>query len=299
MRGRYAPSPTGELHLGNLRTALIAWLCSRSSDSGFLLRIEDLDSERVREEHLAGQIRDLRALGIDWDGKPTRQSERLDLHADALERLRTMDRLYPCFCSRREVREAASAPHGPERVLYPGTCRHLAAAAADRRIAAGEPFALRLRSEQAQVDITDARHGPYRAVADDIVVRRRDGAVAYNLAVVVDDADQGIEEVVRGDDLLASTVDQALLYDLLGVPRPRFFHVPLVVGPDGERLAKRHGGTSLAALAARGIGADRVRRMLIASIGYPETDEGATPEALIERFRRDALPIDPWLPDLF
>ncbi len=221
MDGRYAPSPTGDLHLGNLRTALLAWLFARSAGSRFLLRIEDLDVGRVREPFVDSQLDDLRALGLDWDGEVVRQSARSDLYAAALARLEERDRVYRCFCSRREVREAASAQHGdsPEG-FYPGTCRDLSAAESERRASVGEPFALRLRAEAAEVSITDRRHGERTDPVDDIVLRRRDGAFAYNLAVVVDDADQGVEEVVRGDDLLASTAGQALLCDLLGLDRP-------------------------------------------------------------------------------
>ena len=295
-KGRYAPSPTGALHLGNLRTALIAWLCARSTGSGFVLRIEDLDAGRVRPEHLERQLRDLRALGIDWDGDPVRQSSRIPLYAAALHQLKAQDRVYACFCSRREIREAASAPHNDgEQVLYPGTCRVLSSHEAASRMAAGEPHAMRLRAEHAQVDITDQRHGPHSAIVDDLVLVRRDGAFAYNLAVVVDDAEQGIEEVVRGDDLLASTPDQALLCDLLGLPRPSWFHVPLVLGVDGERLSKRHGAVTLSDLAAEGIGATQVRSRLARSLGLAEAEEEPSPGVLVARFDRDALPTEPWI----
>ena len=221
MVGRYAPSPTGELHLGNLRTALLAWLFARSAGSRFLLRVEDLDVGRVREPFVAQQLDDLRALGLDWDGEPVRQSDRIHLYEAALQRLQEAGRVYRCFCSRREVREAASAQHGeaPEGA-YPGTCRDLPPAESERRAEAGEPFALRLRAERAEVTIADRLHGERTDLVDDVVLRRRDRAFAYNLAVVVDDADQGVEEVVRGDDLLPATAAQALLCDLLGLGAP-------------------------------------------------------------------------------
>lgn len=295
-RGRYAPSPTGDLHLGNLRTALIAWLCARSSGSEFLMRIEDLDRERVREEAMATQLSDLQALGLDWDGEPVRQSDRLALYATALERLRRQERVYPCFCSRREIREAASAPHDAGRgILYPGTCRDLDPDEAASRIAAGEEHALRLRADHTRVDITDARHGAHSAVVDDLVLRRRDGAFAYNLAAVVDDAGQGIGEIVRGDDLLSSTPSQAFLCDLLELPRPRWFHVPLVLGPDGERLAKRHAAVTLSDLAARGVSADQMRSQLAHSLGLSGQGEAVSTVTLLERFDRDALPTEPWV----
>ena len=294
--GRYAPSPTGKLHLGNFRTALIAWLCARSRGSGFIMRIEDLDPGRVREEHVDGQLRDLEAIGIDWDGDPVRQSQRTTLYADALEHLKAQDRVYPCFCSRREIREAASAPHGDDqRAMYPGTCRALSAGEATARIEAGEAYALRLRADRAQVDITDERYGPRSAMVDDLVLVRRDGAYAYNLAVVVDDAEQGVQEVVRGDDLLASTPDQAYICDLLGIPRPRWFHVPLMLGADRDRLAKRRGAVTLADLAADGISAASVRTQLAHSLGLATPAEAVTPDILLQRFDRDALPTEPWV----
>jgi glutamyl-tRNA synthetase len=245
--GRFAPSPTGPLHLGSLRTALLAWLFARSRSARHLLRVEDLDPQRSREEFERGQIADLRALGIDWDGPVVRQSERTALYVEALARLDAGGRLYPCFCTRAEIREAASAPHGelPEGA-YPGTCRALSAAERRERIAAGRPFALRIRAEAERVDFEDRLHGTVAGVVDDFVVRRADGVPAYQLAVVVDDAAQGIGEVVRGADLLDSTPRQILLARLLGLPAPAYAHVGLVVAPDGARLAKRHRSATLA-----------------------------------------------------
>ena len=245
--GRFAPSPTGPLHLGSLRTALVAWLFARGAGARFLVRVEDLDPQRSRRAFEAGQLADLRALGLDWDGPVVRQSDRLGLYADALETLERLGRVYPCFCSRAEIRAAASAPHGPGAGGgYPGTCLALSDAERARRIAAGDRYALRVRADGERMSFTDRLLGDRAAAVDDFVVRRADGIAAYQLAVVVDDAAQGIGEVVRGADLADSTPRQILLGRLLGLPVPRYAHVPLVVGADGARLAKRHGAATLA-----------------------------------------------------
>jgi glutamyl-tRNA synthetase len=245
--GRFAPSPTGPLHLGSLRTALVAWLFARSQSARFLLRIDDLDPQRSRREAERWLLADLDALGVDWDEPPVRQSERVALYEDALATLDAQGLLYPCFCTRAEIREAASAPHGelPEGA-YPGTCRDLSVADRRRRAAAGRPFALRLRAGGERVTFDDGLLGRCAGVVDDFVVRRADGVPAYQLAVVVDDADQRIGEVVRGADLADSTPRQILLARLLALPVPRYVHVPLVLAPDGSRLAKRHGSVTLA-----------------------------------------------------
>lgn len=238
--GRFAPSPTGPLHLGSLRTALLAWLFARSQSARFLLRIEDLDPQRSRPDFERAQLRDLRALGLDWDEPPVRQSERLALYQEALDLLEAQGRLYPCFCTRAEIREAASAPHGAlAQGSYPGTCRELSEAEREQRRAAGRPFALRVRAGAEHIEFADRLRGRCGGVVDDFVVRRADGVPAYQLAVVVDDAAQGVGEVVRGDDLIESTPRQILLARLLGLPVPRYAHVPLVFGTDGARLAKR------------------------------------------------------------
>lgn len=245
--GRFAPSPSGPLHLGNLRTALVAWLSARAHGARFLVRIEDLDRERTSAVHARGQLADLRALGLDWDAEPVRQSERRALYADALAKLRERARLYPCFCSRAEIRKAASAPHdGLVERAYPGTCRAIAPAVAARRIAVGEPYALRIDAGEAQIEWSDQLLGTQRGAVDDFVVVRKDGVHAYQLAVVVDDADQQIGEVVRGADLASSTPRQILLQRLLGLPSVTYAHVGLVLGAHGRRLAKRDHGTTLA-----------------------------------------------------
>jgi glutamyl-tRNA synthetase len=289
MTGRYAPSPTGPLHLGNLRTALLAWLFARSAGSAFLLRIEDLDTGRVRAEHEAGQLADLRALGLDWDGEPVRQSERGALYAAALEQLDT----YPCYCTRAEIREAASAPHDSAAAgAYPGTCRELTAAEHARRERDGRPPALRVRAAGARVAVTDRLAGRVEGAVDDFVVRRNDGAFAYNLAVVVDDAAQGVEEVVRGADLLDSAPRQAWLARALGAPVPAYAHVPLVLGADGARLAKRHRGVTLA---HRPEPPAQVRGLLGASLGLADPGSSPTMDQLLARFDPAALPADPWV----
>jgi glutamyl-tRNA synthetase len=244
--GRFAPSPTGVLHLGNLRTAVLAWLFARSAGSRFLLRMEDLDTGRVRLGLDRQQLADLAALGIDWDGDVVYQSRRLPLYERALAQLRHHGLLYECYCTRAEIREAASAAHGPlPEGAYPGTCLRLSAAELAEKRASGRPPALRVRASGARVEFVDRLLGPVSGVVDDFVVRRGDGAFAYNLAVVVDDADQGVEEVVRGSDLADSTPRQLWLARALGLPEPSYAHVPLVLGPDGARLAKRHGDVTL------------------------------------------------------
>jgi glutamyl-tRNA synthetase len=261
---------------------LLAWLFARSSGSRFIVRMEDLDPVTSRPEHEAGQLADLAALGLDWDGAVVRQSERRALHEAALSTLVDRGLTYPCFCSRKEIREASAAPHALPGA-YPGTCRDLSADERAARAAAGRPAALRLRGG-ATVTIADRLHGEVTGLVDDIVLRRNDGVPAYHVAVVVDDDDQGVEEVVRGDDLLSSTPSQAHLLDLLGRPRPAWAHVPLVLGPDGARLAKRHGAVTLADLAAQGVDADEVRARLAASVGLSEPGEPVSMAQLLERF---------------
>jgi len=242
--GRFAPSPTGPLHLGSMRTALVAWLLARSQGARFTLRFEDLDPQRSRRRWEATQVEGLQTAGIDWDEPPVRQSERLALYADALARLREQDLVYPCFCTRAEIRAAAAAPHDDELPddAYPGTCLALSAAERRRRIAAGTPYALRLRAQRAQIEFEDRLLGPQHGTVDDFVLVRADGVYAYQLAVVVDDAAQGIGEVCRGADLAGSTPRQILLQRLLELPTPSYLHVPLVLTADGKRLAKRRQG---------------------------------------------------------
>lgn len=268
--GRYAPSPTGRLHLGNLRTALLAWRSARERGAPFLLRIEDIDSGRSREEWVEVQLEELQRIGIAWDGVPVRQSERHHLYRDSLAALEKAGLLYECFCTRAEIREAASAPHGelPEGA-YPGTCRNLTAAELSERRASGRPPALRVRAAGTRVAFQDHVCGLTERTLDDFVVRRNDGDFAYNLAVTVDDADQEIGEVLRGADLLDTTPRQIWLYDQLALrPPARFSHVPLMLGEDGKRLAKRHGAITLEERIAEGDTPEDVRSDLIASVGF-------------------------------
>ena len=283
MRGRFAPSPTGVLHLGNLRTALLAWLFARHAGSEFLVRVEDLDAGRVRAAYYDEQLRDLAAIGLDWDREVVRQSERSALYEAALARLD----VYECFCTRAEIREAASAPHGPlPEGAYPGTCLKLSGADKRARRRSGRAPALRVRAGGAVVGFSDRLLGVYESVVDDFVVRRADGGWAYNLAVVVDDADQGVEEVVRGADLVDSTPRQLWLARALDLPNPAHAHVALVLGPDGSRLAKRHGAVTLREVAP----ADALRWMA-ASLGL----EGATPGEMLASFHPEKLPREPTL----
>lgn len=298
--GRFAPSPTGPLHVGNLRTALLAWLFARSAGARFLVRVEDLDRSRVRPGVEEAQLADLRALGLDWDGPVVRQSERTDLYEEAIARLDGAGLLYPCYCTRAEIRAAASAPHGiPAADRYPGTCRGLTATQRAEKEASGRPPALRVRSDEADIAFEDRLSGWQEGVVDDFVVRRNDGAPAYQLAVVVDDAAQGIGEVVRGADLVDSTPRQILLGRLLGLPEPRYAHVPLVLGPDGRRLAKRHGAVTLTDRAAAGESPADVLVWMAGSLGLTEPGERATPQDLLSRFDPDHLPREPtaWSPE--
>jgi glutamyl-tRNA synthetase len=288
--GRFAPSPTGDLHVGNLRTALLAWLFARSAGAPFLVRMEDLDSGRVRPGAAERQLEDLAAIGLDWDGPVVRQSGRLGAYAEAIARLDAGGHLYECFCTRAEIRAAASAPHGPlPEGAYPGTCLHLTDAERAARRAEGRTPALRVRAGAARIAFADRVLGHVEAVVDDFVVRRNDGAPAYNLAVVVDDAAQGIGEVVRGDDLAETTPRQLFLYRLLGAAPPAYAHVPLVLGPDGARLAKRHGAVTL-----RELDPGEALRWMARSLGLAEA---ADPRQMLGAFDADALPRAPTLWD--
>lgn len=284
MAGRFAPSPTGDLHLGNLRTALAAWLSARAGGRGFLIRMEDLDIVQASVDHERRQLADLAALGIDHDREVIRQSERFDRYHDAIARLDRDGLVYPCWCTRREIAAAAAAPHGTSPVAarstidgpptidvapgaYPGTCQTLTERDRRARIDSGRRPARRLRADGAVLAWRDAVHGSRRGAVDDFVLERGDGVPSYHVAVVVDDHDQGVTEAVRGDDLLSTTARHVHLQQLLGLDTPAYAHVPLVLGADGERLAKRHGAVTLADLAAGGVGPREVLRALAGSLG--------------------------------
>ena len=277
--GRFAPSPTGILHLGNLRTALLAWLFARSAGSAFLVRVEDLDEGRVRPGFAERQLADMALLGLDWDGEVVWQSARTGLYEAALSVLP----VYECFCTRAEIREAASAAHGPVD-SYPGTCLTLTDAEREAKRALRDP-ALRVHASAARVDFDDRLLGAQTGVVDDFVVRRNDGAFAYNLAVVVDDVAQGVGEVVRGADLVDSTPRQIWLARALGASEPAFAHVPLVLGPDGRRLAKRDGDVTLREVDP----ADAVAWMA-GSLGLRAASTAAD---LLDGFNPDEIPREP------
>lgn len=282
--GRFAPSPSGDLHIGNLRTALLAWLCARQSGRDFVIRVEDLD--RVREGAEQRQLADLAAIGLDWDGPVVRQSERARYYDAALASLAGRGLVFECYCSRREIRDAPSAPHSPPG-SYAGTCRDLTEPEREER-RRDRPAALRLRAEAATFVIEDALHGSYEGPVDDFALRRGDGAVAYNLAVVVDDAQQRIDQVVRGDDLLSSAPRQAYLATLLGATPPTYVHVPLALNADGQRLAKRDGAVTLADLTELGIDPFA---LIAGSLGLT----GTTPHELLGSFDITAIPREPWI----
>ncbi|WP_419854470.1 tRNA glutamyl-Q(34) synthetase GluQRS [Candidatus Poriferisodalis sp.] len=298
--GRWAPSPTGDLHLGNLRTALLAWLFARSAGGRFLWRFEDLDGA-VRPQFYDSQLRDVAALGLDWDGEPVRQSDRLDLYRDAIADLRRRDLTYECFCTRREIAEAAAAPHGPSpEGAYPGTCRRLTPAERAQRRSSGRPPALRLRvgsdgPEPTEVTVVDRQLGTYTGIVDDFVIQRGDDTPAYNLAVVVDDAAQGVNQVVRGDDLLPSTPRQVHLARLLGLDAPSFAHVPLVLGPEGRRLAKRDGAVTLRDRLALGETPVDVVNLLLSNLGLDPVTSLDDLAETTQRFNPLVLPRQPWV----
>ena len=283
--GRFAPSPSADLHIGNLRTAVLAWLFARSTGRRFLVRVEDLD-DRTNPAVGERQLMDLALLGLNWDEPPEWQSGHRDRFEEVVSHLRTLGLLYECYCSRKDVQQAPRAPHAPQGA-YPGTCRQLThAERQERRRATGRPPALRLRSQVTELTISDLLHGRYTGVVDDFVVRRGDGVPAYNLAVVVDDAAQGVDQVVRGDDLLSSTPRQAYLADVLGYPRPIYAHVPLVCNAEGRRLSKRDGAVTLSE-----IGVDEAFDRITESLGWPARDL----DDLLRQFDAARLPREPWI----
>lgn len=295
--GRYAPSPTGSLHLGNLRTAVAAWASARARGGRFLLRIEDLDRARCRTEFEARQLADLAALGMTWDETPLRQSERDGVYAEMLATLVHRRMAYPCFCSRKEIAETLSAPHGPSSNAYQGTCRNLPRAEAQARIDAGERHAWRLRIDQAPPTFFDGFRGEVAMdltrEGGDFVLRRADGFFSYQLACAVDDALSGVDEVVRGDDLLDSGARQAYLLACLGLPVPRYIHIPLLRGEDGQRLAKRIGSADLQGTLARGYDVSAVVGYLAFSLGQAAPGERLSLAQVAERWDPRRVPREP------
>lgn len=295
--GRLAPSPTGAQHVGNARTYLAAWLSARSRGGSVLLRIEDIDSPRVRPGAAEQALGDLRWLGLDWDGEVVVQTARLPYYEAALEELKRRELVYPCTCTRGDIANAASAPHAEhEGPVYPGTCAHRRAA--DAGSLGDTPFAWRFRVPESP-PFTDLFAGEQQIdllqLGGDFVVWKNTGTPAYQLAVVVDDAAMGINEVIRGDDLLPSTPRQILLYQALGLVAPAFGHIPLVVGEDGRRLAKRHGDTRLATLREHGVKPEALVGLLAWSCGWQEQPEPVTARELLPRFRLEAIPLRPFV----
>ena len=274
--GRFAPSPSGRMHVGNAFASLMAWLAARAEGGRMVLRIEDLD-DRCRDRAVAETlIDDLAWMGLSWDEGPFWQSAREDVYADAFERLEEQGLVYPCFCSRASL-HAATAPHASDGTyVYQRTCRGLSPAEIERRRAERAP-AMRLMVDGAEISFDDAVFGPQHELLErdcgDFVIRRADGVYAYQLACAVDDALMGITQVVRGNDLLGSTARQMHVQRLLGLPNPGYGHVPLLVAADGRRLATRDGDLDLGALRARGIAADRLVGWLGSLAGL--VDEGA------------------------
>lgn len=263
---RFAPSPTGRLHVGHGWSALMAQDLARQSGGVFRLRIEDIDGARSRAAHVDGIVEDLRWLGIDWDGPLVRQSERLDVYADALERLRTMGLVYPCFCTRADIAASASAPHGADAMVYPGTCRALSEGErAERMVHDAHAWRIDMARAVAMTGPlawTDIDHGIVPAdplAAGDVVLARKDAPTSYHLAATLDDADMEVTLVLRGNDLRAATDIHRLLQALFHLPTPAYRHHPLLVGADGKRLAKRDGGLQLAQLRDAGVDPAQLR----------------------------------------
>ena len=282
--GRFAPSPSADLHIGNLRTAILAWLFARSTGRRFLIRVEDLD-DRTHDDIARRQLADLAAIGVSWDAEPQWQSAHPERYDAVIEELSDRGLVYECYCSRKDILSAPRAPHAPEGA-YPGTCLNLTSDQRAARRAEGRPPALRLRAEVTRYTVADLLCGEYTGVVDDFVLRRGDGVPAYNLAVVVDDALSGVDQVVRGEDLLSSSPRQAYLAELLGHPQPIYAHVPLVLNAEGKRLAKRDGAVTLTEL-----GAQRAFALITGSLGTPATDMAD----LLERFDPARLPREPWI----
>ena len=292
--GRFAPSPSGRMHLGNLACSLLAWLSAKSAGGRIVLRIEDLDADALEE--------DLAWLGLHWDeggskggpNGPYYQSERSGIYLQAFEKLQAMGLIYPCFCSRSQL-HAASAPHRSDgQVVYQGTCRGMTPEQVAERIRTTKRLpAMRLQVPDEVLTYTDGHLGEYSehlpTDCGDFILRRGDGVFAYQLAVVVDDAAMGVTQVVRGEDLASSTPRQLLLYRLLGLPAPEFIHLPLLLAPDGRRLSKRDGDVSLENLRAR-YTAEEVVGKLAFAYGLNPDGGPRTPESLLPDFSWEKVP---------
>lgn len=288
--GRLAPSPTGRLHLGHARSFLLAWWSARSQGGKVVLRIDDLDTQRVKPGAIDLVLEDLAWLGLDWDGDPLFQTTRQEAHTRALGKLVSNGKAYPCVCTRKEIEEAASAPHEDDaETRYPGTCRDRHASAEEAKRATGRDVALRLRVPAEPVRFTDALLGKQEVdvsgTAGDFVIARKDGVAAYQFATPMDDDVQGVTEVVRGDDLLASAARQKLVCDALGLAFPRQVHVSLVHNADGPRMAKRAGALSLQELREAGVKPERIARWVAAVSGQPDTAEPRPASAWIKDFK--------------
>ena len=301
MVGRFAPSPSGRIHLGNILCCLLAWLSARQQGGQVVLRIEDLDTARCPRRYADQMEEDLRWLGLDWDRGPTvsgpdgsyYQSERTALYQAALDKLERMGLVYPCFCTRAEL-HAASAPHREDgQVVYAGTCRKLTAAEIAEKAKCRAP-ALRLRVPEETWGFTDGHMGPYSENlardCGDFLLRRSDGMFAYQLAVVVDDAAMGVTEVVRGADLLSSTPRQLLLYRLLGLTPPEFYHFPLLLDSGGRRLSKRDGSLGLEALRSRYTPEEIIGRLAFLA-GLNPAAAPCRPEDLLAEFDWRRVPL--------
>ena len=293
--GRLAPSPTGAQHVGNARTYLIAWLSARSKGGKVVLRMEDIDSPRIKPGAAEQAIDDLRWLGLDWDEGPFVQTERIDLYEAALRQLQAKELVYPCTCSRTDIERAASAPHlEHEGPVYPGTCA--GRRATDVSSLAGQSYAWRYRVGDKPVQFADALRGSVKMdLGGDFVIWKSAGTPAYQLAVVVDDAAMGVTEVIRGDDLIPSTPRQLLIYEALGLKPPRFGHIPLVVGPDGRRLAKRHGDTRLSTLREAGVKPETLLGLLAWSCRWIDRAQPISASELIPLFRINTIPGEPFV----
>ncbi len=297
--GRLAPSPTGALHLGNVRTFMVAWLRARSLSGRLVMRIEDLDHPRDKPGAAAQALEDLRWLGFDWDEEYT-QSKRTSHYRAALDKLLSKGLAYPCTCSRADVEHAQGAPHAGEQLFYPGTCRgrYSSWAQAAAEIAPRIPCWRFRVSGESTVSFRDIFAGCFShnvaKVLGDFPLARDENAAGYTLAVVVDDAEMGVTEVVRGDDLLSATPAHILLQRALGFPTPAYCHLPLVVGKDGRRLAKRHGDTRIATFRAQGWTPERIIGRLAATCGWAEEDEEISLAALLPRFTLETIPHTPY-----